>query len=154
MKKLIITESQLFELLGDGDKSQVQFTGQNAMELGQNAQEKYNDATKAGLNGNAISLDGRTNDNDATDKEEFTVEVDTNSPNLRDGVTKAVQNAVNNGADINKAVFHVNAEDINNGTSENKVLTKKQMIENRIKHLNENAIFMNKRQLRKEIESR
>lgn len=154
MKKLIITESQLFELLGDGDKSQVQFTGQNAMELGQNAQEKYNDATRAGLKGDAISMVGRTPNNNATDKDEFTVEVDTNSPNLRDGVTKAVQNAVNNGADINKMVVQGNAEDINNGTNENKVLTKKQMIENRIKHLNENAIFMNKRQLRKEIESR
>ena len=48
MKKVIITRAQLNEV-EDALKTQVTFTGNNANEMGNNAQEKYNDATRTGL---------------------------------------------------------------------------------------------------------
>ena len=105
MKKIIITRSQLNEV-EDVMKTQVTFTGSNANEMGNNAQEKYNDATRTGLKPDAIQMSGKSTRNNASDKDETTIAFDPTQSNIRGAVTNAVQNAVNNGADINKLNIH------------------------------------------------
>ena len=104
MKKLIITEEhlRLLEDVADSKKTEVAFTGNNANELGANALEKFNDAKKAGLGPDKITMNGKTMNNNARKGEEVQVSFDTNTPSLQKSITDTVNNAVNNGIDINK----------------------------------------------------
>ena len=147
MKKIIITRSQLNEV-EDVMKTQVTFTGSNANEMGNNAQEKYNDATRTGLKPDAIQMSGKSTRNNASDKDETTIAFDPTQSNIRGAVTNAVQNAVNNGADINKLNIVGNSEDVNNGVMEGKTYTKKQVEEARLYEMRRNGKVMTKRQLR------
>ena len=151
MKKIIITRKQLNKVnedIADNSKTQVTFTGNNANEMGNNAQEKYNDATRSGLKTNAIQLSGKSIGNNASDKDETTIAFDSTQSNIRGAVTNAVQNAVNNGADINKLNVVGNGEDINNGISEAKIYTKRQVEEARLYEIRKNGKIMTKKQLK------
>lgn len=127
MKKMIITKKQMNLLEGvmDSEKTEVAFTGNNANELGTNAQEKYNDAVRAGLKPNSITMDGKTKRNNSRKGEEVSVSFKTDSPSIKASVTDTVNNAVNNGVDINKLNITGNAEDIYDGNmDEGKTFTK------------------------------
>lgn len=152
MKKIIVTKTQLKEIM-DSQKTQVVFNGSNANELGINAQEKYNDAIKSGLKPNSIQMDGKTNNNNASDNDETVIGFDTSKSNIRDAVTNAVQNAVNNGVDINKLNVKGNSEDITNGVSESKSYSKKQVELARLNEMKKNGKIMTKKQLRESFES-
>lgn len=154
MKKIIITRSQLFEGLGDNLKTQVTFTGDNANEMGNNAQEKYNDAVRGGLKPGAIQMSGKSLRNNATDKDEVTIGFDKTQSNIRGAVTNAVQNAVNNGADINKLNVVDNSEDISNGVAEGKTYSKKQIEQARLYEMRRTGKVMTKKQLSEEILTR
>lgn len=132
-------------------KTQVTFGGDNATEMGANAQEKYNDARKNGIKDGAIKMSGKSNNNNTTDADETTIAFDSSQTNVGAAVTNAVQNAVNNGADINKLNVVGDSEDISNGTFLNesdKVYTKKQIMEARLKKMREEGKVMTKKQLR------
>lgn len=146
MKRIIITRSQLNEVM-DSQKTKVTFDGTNASDLGANAQEKYNDAIRTGLKPNSIQMDGKTVNNNASDKDETVINIDTNQGNLRDAVTNSVNNAVNNGADINKLNIQGNSEDIMNGTNESKRYSKQQVERARLYEMRKNGIVMTKKQL-------
>lgn len=150
MKKIIITKSQLNEIM-DSKKSLVTFNGNNATELGVNAQEKYNDALRGGFNSNAITLQGKTEKNNATDKDETIVSVDTTKPSIKDAVSQAFSDAVHNGADPNKITVQGNAEDIKNGTNEAKVYTKRDVEIARLYEMRRNGKVLTKQQLKEEI---
>ena len=150
MKKVIITRAQLNEV-EDALKTQVTFTGNNANEMGNNAQEKYNDATRAGLKPNSIQMSGKSVRNNASDKDETTIAFDTTQPNIRGAVTKAVQNAVNNGADINKLNVVGNSEDVTNGVVEGKRYSKRQIEEARLYEMRKNGEVKTKKQLYEEV---
>lgn len=147
MKKVIITRAQLNEV-EDVLKTQVTFTGNNANEMGNNAQEKYNDATRTGLKPDSIQMSGKSTRNNASDKDETTIAFDPTQPNIRGAVTNAVQNAVNNGADINKLNVVGNSEDVSNGVAEGKRYSKKQIEEARLYEMRKNGKVMTKKQLR------
>lgn len=147
MKRIIITRSQLNEVM-DSQKTQVVFDGNNANEMGVNAQEKYNDAIRSGLKPNAIQMNGKSVNNNASDKDETIIGFDTNEPNIRDAVSNSVQNAVNNGADINKLNVQGNTEDITNGVSESKKYTKQQVERARLYEMRRNGKIMTKKELR------
>ena len=153
MKKVIITRAQLNEV-EDALKTQVTFTGNNANEMGNNAQEKYNDATRTGLKPNSIQMSGKSTRNNASDKDETTIAFDTTQPNIRGAVTNAVQNAINNGADINKLNVVGNSEDITNGVAEGKRYSKKQIEEARLYEMRKNGEVKTKKQLYEEILTR
>lgn len=150
-RRIVISMSQLNEIM-DNQKTSVTFDGDNANELGANAQEKYNDATRTGLKPDSISLNGKTRRNNATDKDETTISFDTNQGNIRDAVTNSVQTAVNNGADINKLNVVGNAEDIQNGMGESKYYTKKQIEEARLYEMRKNGKVMTKKQLMESVD--
>lgn len=154
MKKIIITRSQLFEGLGDNLKTQVTFTGNNANEMGANAQEKYNDAINGGLKPDSIQMSGKSVRNNATDKDEVTIGFDKTQSNIRGAVSNAVQNAVNNGADINKVNVVDNSEDITNGVAEGKTYSKKQIEQARLFEMRRTGKVMTKKQLSEEILTR
>ena len=139
-----ISESKINEVM-DSQKTQVVFDGNNANELGINAQEKYNDAIRSGLKSNAIQMNGKTVNNNASDKDETVIGFNTNEPNIRDAVTKSVQNAVNNGADINKLNVQGNSEDV---TNESKKYTKQQIERARLYEMRRNGKIMTKKELR------
>ena len=148
MKKIIITRSQLNEVM-DSQKTNVTFTGSNAQEMGNNAQEKYNDAVRSGLKPSTIKMDGKSINNNTSDKDETVINVDTTKPNLRDAVTSAVNNAVNNGVDINKLNVQGNSEDILNGNiGEGKSYSKKQVELARLDEMKKNGYIVTKKQLR------
>lgn len=148
MKKIIITRSQLNEVM-DSQKTNVTFTGSNAQEMGNNAQEKYNDAVRSGLKPNTIKMDGKSINNNTSDKDETVINVDTTKPNLRDAVTSAVNNAVNNGVDINKLNVQGNSEDILNGNlGEGKSYSKKQVELARLNEMKKNGHILTKKELR------
>ena len=153
MKKVIITRAQLNEV-EDALKTQVTFTGNNANEMGNNAQEKYNDATRTGLKPNSIQMSGKSTRNNASDKDETTIAFDSTQPNIRGAVTKAVQNAVNNGADINKLNVVGNSEDVTNGIAEGKRYSKKQIEEARLYEMRKNGEVKTKKQLYEEVLTR
>ena len=138
----------------DALKTQVTFTGNNANEMGNNAQEKYNDATRAGLKPNSIQMSGKSTRNNASDKDETTIAFDTTQPNIRGAVTNAVQNAVNNGADINKLNVVGNSEDVTNGIAEGKRYSKKQIEEARLYEMRKNGEVKTKKQLYDEVLTR
>ena len=142
-----ISESKINEVM-DSQKTQVVFDGNNANELGINAQEKYNDAIRSGLKPNSIQMNGKTINNNASDKDETIIGFDTNEPNIRDAVSNSVQNAVNNGADINKLNVQGNTEDITNGVSESKKYTKQQVERARLYEMRRNGKIMTKKELR------
>lgn len=144
----------MFEGLGDNLKTQVTFTGNNANEMGANAQEKYNDAVSGGLNPNAIQMSGKSIRNNATDKDEVTIGFDKTQSNIRGAVSNAVQNAVNNGADINKINVVDNSEDITNGVAEGKTYSKKQIEQARLFEMRRTGKVMTKKQLSEEILTR
>lgn len=151
MKRVIFTRSQINEVM-DNEKTQVAFNGSNASEMGTNAQKQYDDAVKAGLNPNNIKMDGRSNTNNASDKDEVQVSFNTNNSNLRDSVTQTVQNAVSNGLDINKLNVVGNPEDINNGTNENyRVISKKKLEEARAKSILEGCRVVSKREISEDV---
>ena len=150
MKKIILTWHQLNEVM-DSQKTQVSFNGSNANEMGANAQEKYNDALNAGLKPNTIQLNGKSVNNNASDKDETIINFDTTQNNIRDAVTKSVNNAVNNGIDINKLNVQGNSEDITNGVSESKCYSKKQIERARLYEMRRNGKIMTKKQLRENI---
>lgn len=143
---------QLKEVM-DSQKTAVNFTGSNASEMGVNAQEKYNDALRTGLKQNAISLNGKSINNNATDRDEINISFDTSKGNIKDAVTNSVQNAVNNGADINKINVQGNAEDIINGTNESKSYSKKNVEIARLHEMKKNGKRMTKKQLNEEIQN-
>lgn len=149
MKKLIITRNQLNELM-DSNKSIVTFTGNNANELGVNAQEKYTDALNGGLKASSISLQGKTPNNNATDADETNISFDTTKSNIKDAVTTAVQTAVDNGADINKLSVVGNTEDVTNGNNlgESKKYTKKQVQQARLQEMKKNGKVFTKKELK------
>ncbi len=142
-----ISESKINEVM-DSQKTQVVFDGNNANEMGVNAQEKYNDAIRSGLKPNAIQMNGKTVNNNASDKDETIIGFDTNEPNIRDAVTNSVQNAVNNGADINKLNVQGNSEDITNGISESKKYTKQQVERARLYEMRRTGKIMTKKELK------
>jgi len=151
MKKIIITRSQLNEVM-DSQKTQVTFTGANANELGTNAQEKYNDAISTGLKPNAIQLNGKSINNNATDKDETVIGFDATQSNIRDAVKNSVNNAVNNGADINKLSVQGNTEDVLNGTNESvKRYSKKDVERARLYEMRKNGKIMTKKELRENV---
>ena len=144
-RTLIITNKQLNEV-NDMNKTIVNFTGTNASELGANGNEAFNDAKKGGLKPQAITLQGRTPTNNATDDDEVKISFDTTKPNIKDAITNAFQSAVNNGADPNKITVDGNTEDILNGTSENKIFTKKMIDEARLFNMKKNGKILTKKQ--------
>lgn len=149
MKKVIITRSQLNEVM-DSQKTKVAFTGNNAVEMGNNAQEKYNDALRSGLKSNAIQMDGKSVNNNATDNDEAVITFDTDKGNsIRDAVTDAVNNAVNNGVDINKLNVQGNSEDL--FANESKRFSKKQIEQARLYEMRKNGTILTKKQLTEEI---
>ena len=150
-KQRDMNESKKLTEVMDSQKTNVNFTGSNAAEMGTNAQEKYNDALRAGLKQNSISLNGKSINNNATDKDEISISFDTNKGNIKDAVTNSVQNAVNNGIDINKLNVQGNAEDIMNGTNESKTYTKKQVEKARIHEMKKSGKMFTKKQLTEEI---
>lgn len=146
-KRIIITRSQLREI-GENQKTQVDFTGTNPSELGANAQEKMNDAQRAGLKQNSISLIGRTPTNNASDKDEVVVNVDTSKGNnIGTATTDAAKQAIGNGLDPNKMVLQTNVEDIANGTNESAIYTKKQIEEGRLAEMRRTGTMMSKKNL-------
>ena len=147
MKKIIITRSQLNEVM-DSQKTQVAFTGNNAVEMGNNAQEKYNDALRSGLKANTIQMDGKSTNNNATDNDEAVIGFDTSKGNIRDAVTDAVNNAVNNGVDINKLNVQGNSEDLFANESK---YSKKQIEQARLHEIRKNGTILTKKQLTEEI---
>lgn len=149
-KRVILTAKQLNEIM-DNQKSVVNFTGGNANEMGTNAQEKYNDALHSGFKSNAITLQGKSIRNNATDKDETVIGFDSTKGNIKDAVTNAVQNAVNNGADINKLSVKDNPEDITNGVTENKTYTKLNVERARLYEMRRNGVVLTKKQLTEEI---
>lgn len=142
-----ISESKINEIM-DSQKTQVVFDGNNANEMGVNAQEKYNDAIRSGLKPNAIQMNGKSVNNNANDKDETVIGFDTNEPNIRDAVTNSVQNAVNNGADINKLNVQGSTEDITNGISESRKYTKQQVERARLYEMRRTGKIMTKKELR------
>jgi len=152
-KKRDLEESKRLTEIMDSQKTVVTFNGTNPNELGANAQAKYNDALKTGLKQNSITLQGKTNNNNASDKDETIISFDTNKGNIKDAVTNSVQNAVNNGADINKLNIKGNTEDIINGTNESKCYTKKQIQMARLYEMKKNGKVLTKKQLTEEIMS-
>lgn len=145
-KRIIITASQLNEVM-DNEKTKVQFTGTNASDLGKNAQAKYDDAIRSGLRPNAIQMDGKTSANNAADKEETVIGFDTTQGNLANAVTSAVNNAVRNGADINKINVVGNSEDILNGLGESKIYSKQIIEKARLNEMRKNGKILTKKQL-------
>lgn len=131
-------------------KTKVTFTGNNANEMGTNAQEKYNNAIRTGLKPGAIQMSGKSTRNNASDKEETTIAFDSSQQNIKGAVTNAVQNAVNNGADINKLNVVDNAEDVTNGNGigEGKIYSKKQVEQARLYEIRKNGKIMTKKQFR------
>ena len=150
MKKIIITKSQLNEIM-DSKKTVVTFTGNNANEMGTNAQEKYNDAIKAGLTPSSIALQGKSINNNASDKDEIEIAFDSNKSNIKDAVTSSVQQAVSNGVDINKVVAKDNTEDVTNGVSEMRSFSKKNVEIARLHEMKKNGRVLTKKQLTEEI---
>lgn len=150
MKKIIITKSQLNEIM-DSKKTVVTFTGNNANEMGTNAQEKYNDAIKAGLTPSSIALQGKSINNNASDKDEIEIAFDSNKSNIKDAVTSSVQQAVSNGVDINKVVAKDNTEDVTNGVSEMRSFLKKNVEIARLHEMRKNGRVLTKKQLTEEI---
>lgn len=150
MKKIIITKSQLNEIM-DSKKTVVTFTGNNANEMGTNAQEKYNDAIKAGLTPSSIALQGKSINNNASDKDEIEIAFDSNKSNIKDAVTSSVQQAVSNGVDINKVVAKDNTEDVTNGVSEMRSFSKKNVEIARLHEMRKNGRVLTKKQLTEEI---
>lgn len=150
-KRVIMTREQLKEAIKDSQKTQVSFDGNDANEMGANAQEKYNDALRSGLKNSAISINGKSDNNDATDNNETVIGIDTSKTNVKDAVTSAVKNAVNNGADINKLNVQGNAEDITNGVAEGRKYSKKQIEEARLREIRKNGLFYTKKSLRESI---
>lgn len=150
MKKIIITKSQLNEIM-DSKKTVVTFTGNNANEMGTNAQEKYNDAIKAGLTPSSIALQGKSINNNASDKDEIEIAFDGNKSNIKDAVTSSVQQAVSNGVDINKVVAKDNTEDVTNGVSEMRSFSKKNVEIARLHEMRKNGRVLTKKQLTEEI---
>ena len=132
----------------DNQKTKVVFDGNNANELGINAQEKYNDAIRSGLKPNAIQMNGKTVNNNVSDNDETVIGFDSNEPNIRDAVSNSVQNAVDNGADINKLNVQGNSEDITNSVSESKKYTKQQIERARLYEMRRNGKIMTKKELR------
>lgn len=102
----------------DNDKTTVAFSGDNANSMGTDAQEKYSNAVKSGINPSSIKLSGKSSGNNTDDANETTISADLSHGNIRDSVTNAINTAVSNGADINKLNVVCNAEDINNGPNE------------------------------------
>jgi hypothetical protein len=150
-KRVILTREQLKEAIMDSQKTQVSFDGSDANEMGANAQEKYNDALRSGLKNSAISMNGKSDTNNTTDNNETVIGLDDSKTNIKDAVTSAVKNAVNNGADINKLNVQGNAEDITNGVAEGKKYTKKQIEEARLCEIRKNGDFYTKKSLRESI---
>lgn len=150
-KKIIVSKEQLLEGIMDTNKTEIVFDGNNASEMGANAQNKYNDALRAGIKPNSMQISGKSKMNNASDKDETNISFDTSQSNIKDAVTNAVTNAVNNGADINKLNVVGSTEDINNGTYEYKVYTKGQIKEARLKSLQENSSVFTKQQLMEEM---
>lgn len=149
-RRFIFTKEQILEAIDDSSKTKIAFDGTNASEMGNNAQSEYNDALRAGLKPNAIQMDGKSTMNNATDKDEVKVSFDTKNGSLKDSVTNTVQNAVNNGLDINKLNVVGNAEDI--ATNESvKRYSKKQLKEMHVKKLIENCEVMTKKSIREKV---
>lgn len=149
-RKIILTTKQLNEIM-DNQKTVVSFGGNSATEMGMNAQAKYDDAIRSGLKSNSITLQGKSNRNNATDKDETVVAFDSSKSNIKDAVTSAVQTAVNNGADINKLSVKDNPEDIKNGVAESKIYSKKTIESARLYEIRKNGRIMSKKQLTEEI---
>ena len=149
-KRIIISPKQLNEIM-DNKKTTITFTGSNANELGQNAQEKYSDALRAGLNNNTISMQGKTTTNNASDKDEVNISFDTTKSNIKDSVTTAFQNAVSNGADPNKIAINGNSEDITNGVAESRSFTKRNVEIAILYEMKRNGKTMTKKQLTEEL---
>lgn len=150
MKRVIFTRSQINEIM-DNEKTLVTFNGSNASEMGANAQKQYDDAVKAGLKPNSITMDGRSNTNNANDRDEVQVSFNTNSGNLRDAVTQTVQKAEKNGLNMDHLNVVGNPEDI--GTNENyRVISKKKLEEARAKSILEGCRVVSKREIEKDIE--
>ena len=135
----------------DSKKTVVTFTGNNANEMGTNAQEKYNDAIKAGLTPSSIALQGKSINNNASDKDEIEIAFDSNKSNIKDAVTSSVQQAVSNGVDINKVVAKDNTEDVTNGVSEMRSFSKKNVEIARLHEMRKNGRVLTKKQLTEEI---
>lgn len=140
MKKVILTQEQIMEAIRDTDKTVVSFKGNNSTEMAQNAQAEFNNAIKAGINPNSITINGATANNNLTDNDSTTINIDSTQSNIKDAVKNAVDGAVRNGADINKIEVKGNAEDI----GENRVYTKKQVIESRLYNMRKNANIFTK----------
>lgn len=147
MKKLVITHKQLqlLEGLGDDRKSLVQFDGDNANQLGNNAQEKFDDALRSGLKRDAITMNGKTRRNNANDDNETIINFDSTNNSIRDAVTNAVNNAVNNGADIDKINVQGNPEDLsNNELAESRTFKKSDIEKARLDEMRRNGTVMKK----------
>lgn len=151
-KQRDLAENKVNEVM-DSQKTLVNFDGSNANELGANAQEKYNDALRTGLKPNSITLQGKTKNNNASDNDETVISFNTDTANIKDAVTNSVQNAVNNGADINKLNVQGNAEDVLNGTNEAKVYSKRNVELARLHEIKKNGKRMTKKQLNEEIQN-
>ena len=127
MESIKVKKSQIKEIwrrrhslteASDNDKTTVAFSGDNANSMGTDAQAKYSNAVKSGINPLSIKLSGKSSGNNTDDANETTISADLSHGNIRDSVTNAINTAVSNGADINKLNVVCNAEDINNGPNE------------------------------------
>lgn len=146
-KRLVISARQLNEIM-DNQRTQVTFTGTNPNELGTNAQEKVNDAQRNGVKSDAISLNGRTPNNNAPDNTETVIGIDPTKNNIKDAVASAAQNYVQNGGDLNKVVIDGNPTDATNGANESKSYTKRQVEEARLAEMRRTGTVMTKKELR------
>lgn len=149
MKRIMITRKQLREVV-EAQKTNVMFDGQTPSEMGVNAQEKYDDALRAGIRPDAIQLNGKSNNNNVTDNNETVVGIDaTDTNSISRSVEQGVNNAIQNGADINKIKIESNPEDILNGTNESiRKFNKKKIEEARLENLRMNSVLMTKKDLR------
>lgn len=150
-KKIIISRSQLSEIM-DNARTPVVFDGSNAAELGSNADAKYKDAVNAGFKPDSISLQGRSSTNNASDKDETVIGFDSSKGNIKDAVTSAANQAVQNGVRLDKVVLQGNPTDITNGTSESKCYTKKQVEECRLAEMRRNGTVMSKKELKESLQ--
>ena len=111
MESIKVKKSQIKEIwrrrhsvteASDNDKTTVAFSGDNANSMGTDAQEKYSNAVKSGINPSSIKLSGKSSGNNTDDANETTISADLSHGNIRDYVINAINTAVSNGADFKK----------------------------------------------------
>lgn len=154
MKRISITESQLWLLkeIADSQKTEITFTGNTGSEMGYNAQNAVNDASKSGLNTKNTILNGRSSTNNASDNDEVAIAPDSSKSTVQDAVKSAYDKAVSNGIDKNKIVIKGSTEDILNGVSEGKTFSKNQILEAKIARMEKNCCSFSKEKFMNELQ--